>query len=472
MKRRDFIKTAVAASTVYSLLPHSVIGANNQINVGIIGMGKKGGLHFRHFNNMQDVNVTAICDPDTAHLKLKKENDTVTKYQDMRKLLEQKEIDAVVIVTPNHWHSLAAILACQAGKHVYVEKPVSHSISEGRKMVEAARKYNRIVQAGTQHRSCPSVQKCAKDIQAGVYGKVLWAHCSKLSINNRNPIGMIEAPVDPPSTCDYELWAGPAPKTPIMRKNFHYDWHWQWNWGDGEMGNWGIHYIDDLRHILGWDDIPSNVISAGNRWWKDNGETPNMFFAIMEHKGVKVVIDIRNMPHPKYHNQAAVYLGSHGGNYIQCENGFIRIARGGGHAYDNDGNKVKKYSGNGGANHGKNFIEAIRQNKRELLNCDIEIGHLSTTMCHQANISYRIGQSATQEEVRANMNTHEDAANTLNSILEQLEGQADLKTQPFVLGPKLTFDNKTEQFTGDNAKRANVLAKGSSRKEFPVPEIV
>lgn len=467
ISRRQFLGTTAAASTVYSLLPHTVLGANNRVNVGIIGVGDKGGGHLLEFNNLPDVSVIAVSDPDTDHMN--KADSGVTKHRDLRKLLEMKDIDAVVIATPNHWHSLAAIMACQAGKHAYVEKPVSHSIYEGRKMVEAARKYDRIVQTGTQHRSCPGVIDCAKDVQAGVYGKVLWAHCSKLE--SRKPIGKITQPSQVPSTVDYNLWAGPAPMTPVMRKQFHYDWHWQWNWGDGDIGNWGVHYLDDLRHILGWNDVPTKIQSAGNRWWDDNGETPNMHFCMMEHNGLNIVVDIRNLPDPGRGGSAgAVYLRGRGGNYIACEKGYIKIARGGGAAYDYDNKRIKQYNGNGGKGHDANFINAIREGSNKSLAAKIEIGHLSTVMCHQANIGYRVGKNASLDEMHDLTVNNGDATNTLQSMLTQIEGnQIDLAKQPFILGPQLTYDNHTERFTGTHADKANTLVNITSRKQFAIP---
>jgi len=475
--RRQFLQGVAATGTVYSLLPGRALGANDRVNIGVIGMGGRGRGHMGWFGKLANVEVVAVCDADTdraaaAAAKGKgKDKGSMAKFQDMRKMLEMKDLDAVAIATPNHWHSLAAILACQAGKHVYVEKPVSHNIFEGRQMVRAARKYNRIVQGGTQQRSCPATQACARDVQAGKYGKVLWAHTSKLGA--RQPIGKVSTPTPVPAHIDYDLWCGPAPKTPVMRKNFHYDWHWQWNWGDGEMGNWAVHYLDDLCHIMGWDDLPDNVIAAGNRWWDDDGETPNMHMALMEHKGVKVVVDIRNMADPKGGKGGAVYLGSRGGNYIMCEEGYIKIARGGGKAYDKNGKAVKQYKGNGGGAHAGNFINAIREGSNKSLNCEIEEGHCSTALCHLANISYRVGKDATPDVVQDSLKHHEDAVNTIESMLTQLDGNnVDLKQQPFILGPKLRFDPKAERFTGEHASLANALAKGTSRAPFVVPEKV
>ncbi|HPC17676.1 MAG TPA: Gfo/Idh/MocA family oxidoreductase [Candidatus Hydrogenedentes bacterium] len=468
--RRRFLAGTAAASAAFSLFPGRVLGANDRVNIGIIGLGGKGGAHLADFGKIPNVEILAVCDADKA--RMEKAGDKIAKHQDLRRLIEMKDIDAVVIATPDHWHCLAAIMAFQAGKHAYVEKPVSHCIWEGRKMVEAARKYNRIVQTGTQQRSCPAVQECAKDIQSGMYGKVLWAHCSKLDA--RDPIGKVDGPQPPPETVDYNLWAGPAPMAPIMRKEFHYDWHWQWDWGTGEMGNWGVHYLDDLRHLLGWDDVPGNAIAAGNRWWDDDGETPNMHMCLMEHRGTKIVIDIRNMKDPKKGgDQGAVYLKSRGGNYLMCENGYINIARGGGKAFDKDGKQIKQYKGTGGSGHDANFINAIREGSNKSLAAEIEIGHMSTVLCHQANIAFRVGKAASVEEVRESVKQHEDALNTLESMVEQLHGNAvDLKAKPFILGPKLTYDAKTETFTGDHAEEANAFVKRIYREPFVVPDNV
>ncbi len=490
MNRRGFLKhTAVATAGSYLVLSSwdhlvpSVRGANDEIRLAVAGIKSRGGAHVSDFMKLQGVKVVALCDPDKQILeqgvagfkkKYNVDDSAIKGYADVRQILDRKDIDALVIAAPNHWHSLMTVWACQAGKHVYVEKPVSHAIWEGRKMVEAARKYNRIVQAGTQHRSCPAVQEAARDIQAGKYGKVLWVHCSKLQ--SRTSIGKVTEPQPVPPQIDYNLWAGPAPMTPVMRQQFHYDWHWQWNWGDGEMANWGIHYLDDVRHLLGWKDVPTKVVAAGNRFaWDDNGETPNMHFALMDYDGLPMVVDIRNLPDPARRGgkEGAVYLTARGGNYVQCENGSVRISRGGGWFHDNDGKRVYQYKGNGGSDHAPNFIRALRSGRREDLAAEIEVGHLGTTICHQANIAWRAGQQASVEQVRESMKSCEDAANTLKDILEQLNGNSvDLAKQPFVLGPSLTYDRKQERFVGPNAEQANKYLKCSYREPFVLPEQV
>jgi predicted dehydrogenase len=490
ISRRKFLGRSLAATAgSYAALSSSshlmsrALGANDQVRIGVAGINSRGNAHVNHFQSLEGVNVVALCEPD-QHILDKRVGEFKKKYgvgdsaikghTDIRDMLDRKDVDAIVIAAPNHWHSLMTVWACQAGKDVYVEKPVSHSIWEGRKMVEAARKYKCIVQAGTQHRSCPGVQEAARDIQAGKYGKVKWVHCSKLGA--RATIGKVTTPQPVPGHIDYNLWAGPAPMSPVMRKSFHYDWHWQWNWGDGEMANWGIHYIDDFRHMLGMDDVPTKMVAAGNRFaWDDNGETPNMHFALFDYDGLPIVVDIRNLPNPTQRggNSGALYLGARGGNYIQCEQGSVRIARGGGWAYDNDGQRVHQYKGNGGSNHAQNFIDCVRSRRTADLAADIEVGHLGTAVCHQANVAWRAGAEASVDEVRANMKSHEDALNTLKSMLEQLDGnKVDLAKEPFVLGPQLTYDRKQERFVGANAEKANKFIKCSYREPFVIHDEV
>jgi predicted dehydrogenase len=491
INRRKFLKRSLSAtagsylalSSASSLMP-SALGANNEVRVAVAGIRGRGNGHMNHFQGLPGVSVVALIEPDEQILaerlgqfkeKYKVGDSAIKGYADVRNALDRKDIDALVVAAPNHWHSLMTIWACQAGKDVYVEKPVSHCIWEGRKMVEAARKYDRIVQAGTQQRSCPAVQEAAKDIQAGKYGKVQWVHCSKLGA--RSTIGKVTSPQPVPDHIDYNLWAGPAPMTPVMRKSFHYDWHWQWNWGDGEMANWGVHYLDDLRHLLGWDDVPDEVIAAGNRFaWDDNGETPNMHFALMHYDGLPVVIDIRNLPHPwqRGGRGGALYLKSRGGNHIQFEDGsYIRLSRGGGGAYDKSDKRIKQYKGDAGAHHAQNFIDCVRNRRREDLAAEVEVGHLSTVVCHQANLAWRAGEQASVDEVHSSMRSHEDALYTLTDMLEQLAGnEVDLRKEHFVLGPQLTYDRKNERFSGAGAEKANQYVKCSYRPPFVIRDEV
>lgn len=490
MNRRRFLKRTAAATAGSCLAMSSfghlmpcVRGANEQIRVAVAGIRGQGWGHVGRFQSQAGVKVVALCDPDSEILgnrvaEFKTQygvgDDDVKGYTDIRKVLDRDDVDVLVTAAPNHWHALMTVWACQAGKHVYVEKPVSHSIWEGRKMVEAARKYDRLVQAGTQQRSCPAVQEAARDLQAGKYGKVLWVHCSRL--NARATIGKVTEPQPVPANIDYNLWAGPAPMTPVMRQSFHYDWHWQWNWGDGEMANWGVHYLDDLHHLLGWKDVPNKVVAAGNRFaWDDNGQTPNMHLALMYYDDLPVVVDIRNLPDPlgRGGKEGAVYLGRRDGNYIQCEHASVRLSRSGGGAYDLDGKRIHQYKGDGGGAHTGNFIAALRSGRRQDLAADIEGAHQSTVICHLANIAWRVGRETPAEQVRESMKGCEDATNALAHIQEQLQGNGvDLTKRPFVSGPMLTYDRKTERFTGAGARRANRYIKSSFREPFVIRDSI
>ena len=476
ISRRDFVAASAAAGATFLLPSPNVLGANDRVNVAIIGCGVKGGGHIDGFQQIAGVRIVAISDPDLKRMEkgAAKLEHPVARHQDFRRILDDPAVDAVVIATPNHWHAPMTIMACKAGKHVYVEKPVSHGIWEGRQMVKAARAHDRIVQAGTQHRSDPALRELAADLKSGMYGKVLWIHCSRLGA--REPIGKVTEPTPVPDHIDYNLWAGPAPITPVMRKSFHYDWHWQWNWGDGEMGNWGIHYVDDVLNFLELDTVPTRVIAAGNRFaWDDDGQTPNMHMALFDLKGIPLVVDIRNLPDPRRPegrraggDGGAVYLRMRHGNYIMCTGGFIRLARGGGKSYDREtGQELKHYKGIGGSGHDLNFINAVRSGRRSDLNAEIEVSHRSTILCHQANISYRIGRETAIDDVQGAFREHADAIETLTDMVEQVRGNGvDPTRTPFVLGPRLTFDPQRERFTGTHAEIANNYLRYEYRAPF------
>ena len=469
--RRSFVKgLATTGAGILAAPSLHAAGANEQVRVAVIGMGGRGNGHFGSFKAVPGVKIVAVCDADVNKTgKYAKQG--ITSVQDYRKILDMKDVDAISIAAPNHWHAAMTVFGCQAGKHVYVEKPVSHSLWESQQMIKAARKYKRIVQGGTQQRSCPSTQAVAKDMAAGKYGKVLWVHCMKL--NHRQPIGLVTEPQPVPDGVDYNLWAGPAPATPIMRKNFHYDWHWQFDWGDGEMGNWAVHYTDDLCHMLGWETLPEKVCSAGGRFlWEDNGDTPNMHFAYMEHQGVPVMVEIRDLPHSSSRKGPSAYKGTREGNIIMCEKGMIKLARGGGKAFEPDGKTViKSYSGNAGKGHFANFIDAVRSGNRDDLAAEIAKGHISTGVCHLANVSYKLGKQAAVGQVREAMGPHQDALDTIDSVVAQVKAN-DASLDAMQLGPMLTFDPKTEKFTGNMATEANGLIKLPQRDEFAIPEQV
>lgn len=473
MNRRTFITrsaAAVAVSGAYQLLPAQSLGANDRVNIAIIGLGVRGKEHIKAFGRIDNVRIIAVCDADTQRMDAcEQQVPEAKKIQDYRQVLEISELDAVVIATPNHWHAAMAIAACQAGKHAYVEKPVSHCIWEGRKMVEAQQKYGKVVQAGTQQLSCPSVVECGEDIRSGKYGKVLWAHCFKF--NTRGPVGLRSEPMTIPGHIDYNIWAGPAPMAPIYRNDFHYDWHWDLRWGDGEMGNWAVHYTSDLCHMLGLKQMPDSVVSAGGRFlWDDAADAPNMLFSAMEYQGMPLTVEIRNLRRAKGSKALPAYMDRREGNIIMCEKGLVKLARGGGKAYTPDGKEtIKNYSGNAGRGHEKNFIDAVRANDQSMLAAPIEGCHISSGICHLSTISYKLGQQPTPDEMKARMSDYEDIRRTTEAQLNNLKAN-EADWDDLLLGPKLSFDSATETFTGEHAAEANPLLRYDMRPEFAIPE--
>ena len=306
LNRRQFIHSSLAAGAVLASPLSRVLGANDAIRLGVIGVGssvKIGGMGKKEiaaFLPLPGVRITALCDCDSANLmpqvkKLREKDPNVKAYADMRELLDDKNVDAVIITTPNHWHALATIWAGQAGKDVYVQKPTAHTIFEGRRMVEAARKYNRIVQAPHGPRERTGFAEALDYVRQGNLGKVLYAH--GLNYKPRPGIGKVAGPQPIPESLNYDLWCGPADKRPLMREQLHYDWHWDWNTGNGDIGNMGIHYTDGSRWGLGQNTLPAHVMSLGGRFgYEDDGQTPNTQIIFLDYKPAPIIFEVRGLP--------------------------------------------------------------------------------------------------------------------------------------------------------------------------------
>ncbi len=474
------MKGALAAGAAFSL-PHArVLGANNDVRVAIVGLGIRGGAHVKDFDRLAGVRVAAICDPDQDRVAkqekyFKDQNKKIDAYIDLRKLLQDKNIDAVVTASPNHWHALVTIWACQVGKDVYVEKPACYNVWEGLQMVAAARKYNRIVQTGTQNRSDVGFREAVSYMQQGHLGKILWAY--GLWYSRRGGIGKVKGPQTVPDSINYNLWTGPAPLKPLRRKNLHYDWHWQWPTGNGDMGNLGAHQVDDCRWAVGHSTLPDRVMSFGGRFgFDDDGNTPNTQIAIFDYPKISLIVEIRNLPSKKGSTAMDHYRQIRAGNIIQCEQGYFAGGRGGGWTYDNQGKRIKQYKGDGGAGHQANFIQAVRSRKKELLHAEIQEGQLSATLCHLANISYRIGQPADKEKIIQKVPQNPQAHQACQSMFDHLAAnQIDLENTPVMMGPWLKLKSDFSQFINLESSRnqiqiANALLKRSYRKPFIVPE--
>ncbi len=485
--RRGFLASSAIVGGGTLILPtRRAFGANDRVQVGVMGCGGRGTGHVGWAQKSGAV-VVAVSDIDknrmgnAANKARGKDTDReVKQYQDFREMLEDKDVDAVVMGTPNHWHSLGTVMACQAGKDVYVEKPASHSLWEGRKMVEAARKYKRIVQVGCQQRSDPAYIELRELIAKKELGEVQWIH--SIWYANRGPIGKTSGPTKIEPHVDYDLWCGPRPVVPLSRKKLHYDWHWIWAYGNGDMGNRVIHVIDDVHHVMQLnEDVPRRMMAVGGRFkYDDDANTPNTEFIVMEGK-VPIIFGSRNMPYvnPKTGKKGGTSVYRRFGksfrftNLIKCENGFFAVSRGGGNIYDNDGNRVRQIKGDGGGKHMGNFIDAVRSRKVEDLRGDVEQGHLGCVMLHTGNISYLIGKKASCSEVSKAVAGIEEAEETWKSTMEHLKSNGvDLDKEKPILGPWLTYDPKAERFTGDHADEANKLVKEDYRAPFVIPDKV
>jgi predicted dehydrogenase len=424
------------------------------------------------------VEVAHLCDADSDTLaRAQKSYPNAKASQDLRKVVEDKDVDAVVVSTCNHWHVLASLWAIQNGKDVYVEKPISHNIWEGRKLVEAARKYDRLVQGGTQQRSDTFHAELKDYLDSGALGKPKFVRCNHYSM--RASIGKRDTPLAPPPTVDYNLWLGPAEDKPIMREKFHYDWHWVWNTGNGEMGNWGPHILDDLRNIVFRDRValPKRVLAGGGRFgWHDAGETPNTHFMYIDSGEVPVIVDVHNMSMNAETKRSDVYLKRKTQAFliIECEGGYYAGGRGGGTAYDAEGKALQKFKGDGGSAHAKNFIEALRTRKREVLNAEIEKIHYSSAWCHLGNISWQLGKKYEKGEAEAKIDGFEPWKEVLGEFHAHLEAnKIDPASEEIRLGAMLEIDAAGETFTGPSATpEALALLKGTYRKGFEVPDQV
>ena len=364
-------------------------GPNDTVRLAVIGVKGRGMEHVRGFSRLPDVRITTICDVDRnvispANKALKAKNGSEPKYvQDLRRVLDDKEIDAVSIATPNHWHSLATIWAVQAGKDVYVEKPVSHNVLEGRRAVEAARKYDRIVQAGTQCRSHSGIQEAMEFLHSGKLGYVYMA--KGLCYKPRGSIGhKDDCPV--PEGVDYNLWTGPAPMKTFNPNRFHYNWHWFWDTGNGDLGNQGIHQMDLARWGLNKNELPKTVMASGGRYgYLDDGQTPNTELVAFEFDDCELQFEVRGL---KTNPEANVMIGDifYGTEGILAITSYTQW-------YTLMGKELEPGpKGQGGGDHFANFIKAMKAHDRKILAGDIEEGHLSSAYCHLGNISYRLGR--------------------------------------------------------------------------------
>ena len=474
--RRQFFATAAVAGLTTSIAPCTLraANANDEINLGFISCGGRAGELMKQFSQVDGVNIAGLCDVDQQRVAAaNKKFPKAQAWDDLRELIASNSIDAVVISTCNHWHCLASIWAMEAGKDVYVEKPLSHSQWEGQQVVAAARKYNRICQVGTQQRSDPMQAEIKKFLhdEKGL-GQIQAARVNRYGI--RPSIGKRDTPLQIEKNIAYDLWLGPAQDQPIYREQLHYDWHWDWNTGSGEMGNWGVHVLDDLRNNVFQDSValPIGILGGGGRvTLNDAGETPNVQFALFDTGSIPVVIGLSNLPSEPGANKSPAHPGPSSGYIAYCEGGRFEGKRGQGVAYDNDGKVIKRFRGNGDIRHQSNFIEAVRKQDRSILNAEVAIGNDSTGWCNLANIAFQAGGPYDADRAAAvDLPQWHDLLSQMGNHLSK--HGLSFQDQAIQLSPMLTLDPKSQQFVGDQSDQANKLLKRQYRKGYEVPSIV
>jgi len=426
--RRNFIATAVTGTVAAAvapvalageqtvvkptIIPKEVFGANDRIRVAVLGINGRGKNHIEDVMKQPNVTVATLCDPDMALLKNgaksfdEKYKQKVAIEQDYRKVYDDKNIDAVTIATPNHWHALHSIYACQAGKDVYVEKPATHNVAEGRKLIEAAYRYNRIVQHGVQLRSSTAIREAIQHLNDGLIGKVYMAR--GLVYRWRPDIGN-KGISNVPEGLDYDLWCGPAPMVPFTHNLVHYNWHWHWNYGNGDVGNQGIHETDLCMWGLNVG-LPERITSMGGKFlWDDCKEVPEVQTSIYHYPKEKKIIQFEVR-----HWCTNLEDGAGVGNIFYGDKGYMVIK--GYDTYDTYlGEKREKGpSGKAGGDHFKNWFDAIRARDMSIQHGPVESGHLSSALAHLGNISYRLGRQLDFDPVAERFIGDQDANEMLS----------------------------------------------------------
>jgi predicted dehydrogenase len=476
--RRQFLEDSMfaAAAAVAANAGRSAFAADEppqskspseKLGVAVVGTGGRGKDHLGAFSNRSDTEVLYVVDVDAGRAKFgaqavaKKQGREPKIVTDMREAFDDKSVDIVSTATPNHWHALVSIWAIQAGKDVYVEKPVSHNVSEGRRIVEAARKYHRICQTGTQCRSTQGMRAAMQYLHDGKIGKINVAR--GLCYKRRGSIGPLgNYPI--PAGVNYDLWLGPAPDAPLTRRNLHYDWHMQLPYGNGDLGNQGIHQMDLCRWGLGVNRLSDAVLSYGGRLgYEDAGNAANTQVIVHDYGDQALVFEVRGLDTPDY-RQAKVGVIFEG-----SEGSLVMTSYSDGAAFDKEGNKVQEFSG--GGDHYGNFLEAVRSRKHTDLHADIEEGHLSSALCHLGNISYVLGNQMGVQELKEQLKVMTSAENlqgTYERFTEHLAAnKLDLGNTRLSLGPKLKLDVPHEKFV-DHAT-ADALLTRDYRPPYVVP---
>ncbi len=500
LSRRDFLSTSAGMAAAATLCPVGSLQAaaekrsnspNERLGVAVVGVRGRGRSHIAGYLNLDDSEVLYVCDPD-EHFGLMRQEQVAAKQkrapkfvEDFRKVLDDPAVDCISVATPNHWHALISILAMQAGKDVYVEKPVSHNVWEGRQIVNAARSLGRICQAGTQSRSSPSLQEAVRWVHDGNLGAIKYAigTCYKARWN----IGKSDTPLAIPKSLNYDLWCGPAAMVDLYRPaknstggyNPHYDWHWDLNTGNGDMGNQGIHQMDIARWFLGENTLSPRAFSIGGRLgYDDAGNTPNTQIVYHAYPKAPLIFETRGLPRnkellqkqPHYENaDMDNYRGARIGVIVQCERGYVVIPNyTSAKAFDNDGNEVKAWSG--GGDHFANFLDGVKSRDHNDLNGDILEGHLSSGLCHTGLISHVVGRKASRKEIGDAIADDALLTDSFARMAQHLEANGiDIESPTLTLGEWITMNPQAETIQGNAA--ASAALTRVYRKGYEVPAV-
>jgi predicted dehydrogenase len=477
--RRSFLQQSSLAAGSFALISGTrasakVLGANDRLRIAVAGCNGRGKAHLAGWLQQPNVEIAYVIDPDQEVLDRTLQDlrgkvsgkFTCTGVTDVRRALEDPTLDALSIATPNHWHALMTIWAAQAGKHVYVEKPMSHDVAEGRVVVEAQKKYGVVIQHGTQQRSNETTASLHEAIQAGKFGrlKLSYGYCCK----PRDSIGFKPAAAVP-GRLDWTLWRGPA-KVPQYHANLvHYNWHWFWATGNGDMNNQGTHELDVARWAIeARQTHPTRVMALGGRFqWNDQGETPNTMFGVAEYpNGQYTLFNVRNVNYPGYVRQVEnEYYFEDGGRIVRG----LYYAKG-----SSRGGKLSLPPGRvtPGGNWGS-FIAACRAGKPGMANGNALDAHYSCVLGHLMNNSYRLGTKVPFNARAGRFGDNRDAAEhflKLHEIMRDGVGVPENGAE-YTVGPWLTFDPTTERHTGEFAPEANALLKDANSPGFEIPAI-
>ena len=486
--RRDFLERALAlaaaacAGTSRMAAAESTekqtrpVAPSERVRVAVIGVNGQGASHVGEWQSIPEAEIVAICDCDPgAYVRLcEKHYANALKppeyVQDVRRLLERQDIDAVSIATPNHWHALMAVWAMQAGKDVYVEKPCSHNVAEGREMTRWARTLGRMCQMGVQSRSMTGMRQTIDFLASGAIGPVKVARA--ICYRSRGSIGLVDTPAPIPPGLDFDLWAGPAPDQVPVRKRLHYDWHWTHATGNGDLGNQNPHELDKARWALGKRELPKQVVSVGGRLgYVDNGDVANSQVTIFRWDDALLISDVRGLPiktpvtfglrtPEPFTNACNVWYGTEGfavgPNYTS------------GVAFDYDGRQLGHWSGGSYRAHFENFVKAIKSRDHEDLHLDIEDAHLSSALAHLGNVSWALGEPVAPGAWPGLLADDPHVAATWESFGGYLgDNEIDVSRTALKRGRDLTIDPVTELSTDPEANR---LFTREYRQGFELPK--